>query len=119
MDRTDPNKSFIDANAALVGDYTRKQVRLMKLKFIRSASISGGILIWLVIATVLICIFLVFLGIVTALWLSRLTGDQVTGFAITAGLVLLLVFILSVFRKALFIKPVARIIIKQALDEKK
>ena len=101
----------------LLKDYAETRFSIFRLLFIRRASKTTGLLAWLVIVLILLSLLIIFLGIVTALWISQLTGSYIAGFAITAGILLLLIIILTMARRRLFIDPATRIFIDRATKE--
>src|SRR5689334_2875080 len=100
--------SFIKENKSLVKDYLDTRLEIYKLKMIRLFSKSVGYFIWMIISVFLVFLFIVFAGLVTGFWLSSLTGSYVAGFGYTTLIMLVLIVVLAVFRKALFVNPIIR-----------
>jgi hypothetical protein len=48
------------------------------------------------------------------LWLSDITGSYIAGFGITTGIILLLIILLTLFRKAFFVNPIIKAFISQS-----
>lgn len=118
MPDTETFGSFLRENKKLVGEYIEIRLNLYRLQLTRAFSRSAGYLLWILISLVLLSLFFVFAGIVTGFWLSALTGSYVKGFGITALLVLFILGILTLLRRALFINPVIRSVIR-SMDKQK
>lgn len=109
--------SFFRENTKLAKDYIETRLEIYRLKGIRLVSKSAGFLIWIIVSLFLAFLLIIFLGIVASLWFSQLTGSYLAGFAITSGILLLLVIILALMRKTLFVNPIIRKFIRQAGEE--
>jgi hypothetical protein len=106
--------SFFKENAKLVKEYFEIKMKIYRLRAIRTISRSAGYFLWIVISLFLLFLFIIFLGVVVGLWLSDITGSYIAGFGITTGIILLLIILLTAFRKALFINPIIKAFIRQS-----
>lgn len=109
--------SFVKENKALVQDYIETRLEILRLQGIRAGSKTAGYLVWIIISLFLLFLVSIFIGLVLGFWLSELTGSYVKGFGITTLIMILLVVLLALFRKALFVDPAIRKVIG-SLQEK-
>jgi hypothetical protein len=109
--------SFFRENKKLVKDYFETRLEVFKLRMIRIFSKSAGYFIWILISIFLLFLFIIFLGVTTGFWLSSITGSYTTGFGLTTLIILAVIVILALFRKALFVNPIIRNIISRAADD--
>jgi hypothetical protein len=103
----------------LIREYIETKITLLRLQSVRGAAKLTGYFVWLMIVLVLSSLLLVFLGIVSGFWFSSLTGSYVTGFALTAGILLLLLILLATVGRNLFVNPVIRAIIRRLSENDK
>ena len=117
MPEADNLGTFFTENKKLVKEYLDIRLDIYKLKLIRLFAKSAGNLIWILISLFLLLLFSIFLGLVGGFWLSDLTGSYVKGFGIITLIILLKVAALAAFRKALFINPIIRGIVRRVTDD--
>ena len=108
--------SFFKEGKPLVSEYLETRLEIFRLKAVRLISKSAGYLIWVLVSLLLILLILIFSGVVLAFWLSALTGSYIWGFGITALVMVLVFLVLTLFRKALFVNPIIRAIIRKTGD---
>lgn len=104
-------QEFFDENVSLVKEYLETKSSMYKLKAIRSTSKVAGTIIWLIIASFLFFLLLMFIGLVLGLWFSELCGSYVAGFGYATLLLFIIIIMLTLFRKQLFIHPLIRLFI--------
>jgi hypothetical protein len=109
--------SFFSENKTLLKDYLETRLEIVRLQGIRFASRSIGFLAWVFITVFLLVLVLIFTGLVLGFWFSELTGSYVAGFGITTGILVLVIFLLTLFRRQLFVNPVIRGFIKHMAKE--
>ena len=109
--------SFFRENTKLFREYAEARVELLRLKLLRAAARSAGTFLWIIISLFLVFLVIIFAGLVLGFWLSSLTGSYISGFGITTGILLLLLLLLAVFRRALFINPFIRLFIQRSAGE--
>jgi hypothetical protein len=100
--------SFFKENSKLAREYFETQIEVNRLRAVRLISKSAGYLIWIIFSLFLLFLLIIFLGIVTSIWLSNLTGSYIEGFGITTLALLVIILILALFRKALFVTPIIK-----------
>jgi hypothetical protein len=108
---------FVKENKELIKNYIDTRLEIFKLTMIRLFSKSAGYLIWVIISLFLGFLLMTFMGLVIGFWLTRLTGSYVEGFGYTALIMLGIIILLALFRKALFINPVIRIMIRRSTEK--
>lgn len=106
--------SFFKENVTLVREYFETRMKIYRLKAIRIIARSAGNFLWIIISLFLFFLFLIFLGVVIGLWLSDVTGSYIEGFAITTGIMLLFIILLTLLRKVLFINPIIKAFISRS-----
>jgi hypothetical protein len=119
MSETKDFGAFLKENKDLAKEYLDTKVEIYQLQAIRVLSKLSGSVIWIIVLLLLLFLFTTFLALVSGFWLSRITGSYVNGFALTTGIILVLTVLITIFRRALFINPIIRIIIKQISHESK
>lgn len=117
MPETEDIGTFFRENKKLVKEYLDTRLELYRLTAIRAFSRSSGYLLWTIVSLLLLSLFIIFLGLMTGFWLSEITGSYTRGFGLTALIILVLITLLALFRKALFINPIIRTIINRASDD--
>ncbi len=113
MDFTD----FFQKNKILLKEYLEVRLELLRLQGVKFLSKTAGLFTWLMVILFLVFFILLFLGMMFAWWIAELTQSNITGFACAAGVFVILLVICVLARKSLFQKPIARMIIKEALEE--
>jgi len=113
MPATETIGSFFSENKKLVKDYFDTRLEIYKLKLIRIISKSAGYFVWMVVLSMFIFLFSIFLGLVAGFWLSNLTGSYVLGFGIVTLVIMVKIIMLALLRKKLFVDPVIRNIIRR------
>lgn len=108
---------FLKKNKTLLKEYIEVRLDLFRLQGVKLLSKSIGLFIWLTIVLFLVFFTLMFLGMVFAWWIADISGSNIIGFASAAGVFVLLLTIVVVFRKRLFQEPVSRLIIRETLDQ--
>ncbi|MBX3238451.1 MAG: hypothetical protein KIT80_06660 [Chitinophagaceae bacterium] len=108
---------FFQRNKLLFKEYLEVRLELLKLQGVKLLSKSAGLFTWLMIVLFLVFFILLFLGMMFAWWIAELTQSNIAGFASAAGVFVVLLVICIVFRKKLFQQPIARLIIKETLDD--
>jgi hypothetical protein len=108
---------FLSENKKLLQEYVEIRINVFKLELIRTTSRISGLIIWLIISIFLLFLIFIFGGITIGFWLSELMHSNVAGFGTTTGIIILMVLILTAFRKQLFINPIIRILVKQYSHE--
>src|SRR5579871_1371279 len=109
--------SFFQSNKNLAKEYVETRLEIFRLRAIRTASKSAGLLVWLIISLFLVFLIVLFLGITMGFWLSKLTDSFVMGFGLVSLALILLCVILAIFRKKLFLEPLMQIILDRASEE--
>ncbi len=113
MDFTD----FFQKNKVLLKEYLEVRVELLRLQGIKFLSKVAGLFTWLMVILFLVFFILLFLGMMFAWWIAELTNSNIIGFACAAGVFVVLLLICVFARKPLFQKPIARMVIKEVLEE--
>jgi thiol:disulfide interchange protein len=108
--------SFLKENKKLVKDYLDTRFEIFRFKLIRMFSKSAGYLIWVIISLFLFSLLMTFIGLVIGFWLTDVTGSYVKGFGYTSLIMLGLITLLALFRKALFVNPIIRIVIRRTTE---
>ena len=109
--------SFFKENKKLAKSYIETRAEIYRLRAIRLLSKSAGYFFWIIISLFLLFLFIIFLGIVTSLWLSNITGSYLAGFGITTLAFLIIIIILTLFRKVLFVNPIIKAFIHHSQEE--
>ena len=100
----------------MIRDYLDTRLEIFKFKLIRIFSKSTGYLIWVIISLFLFSLLMNFIGLVIGFWLTKITGSYVEGFGYTSLIMLAVIILLALFRKALFINPIIRLMIRRSTE---
>ncbi len=104
--------SFIEENKRLVNDYFETRLEIYRLQVIRFFARFAGTFTWIIILLLLLFVLVIFCGIVLSLWFSKLTGSYVAGFGIILIVFLLITIAMALMKRALFINPIIKAMIK-------
>ena len=108
--------TFLKDNKKLIRDYLDTRLEIFKFKLIRIFSKSTGYLIWVIISLFLFSLLMNFIGLVIGFWFTKITGSYVEGFGYTSLIMLAVIILLALFRKALFINPIIRLMIRRSTE---
>ena len=98
-------------------EYANTRYDLVTLKITQKAANIGSQTTAILLIGVLIIMFVLFINIAVALYLSSLLNSRYIGFFIVAGFYLLLTLIFIIGRKKLIITPLRNLIVKQILND--
>lgn len=107
MENQDTYQTFSQAYDALkdaIKDAAEQRLRLAKLEAGEKGAILTGRLVFVVIVAVIALFTVLFLSIALGLYLGHLMQSTLTGFAIVAGLYLLVMFVLILARRTIMNK---------------
>lgn len=107
---------FLKKNKTLLKEYIEVRLELFRLQGVKLLSKSLSLFIWITIALFLVFFTLMFLGMMFAWWIADISGSNVIGFAAAAGVFIVLLTVVVIFRKRLFQEPIGRLIIRETLD---
>jgi hypothetical protein len=110
---------FISENKDLLKDYFETRMEVYRLQAIKTFSKTAGLLLWAIIGLFMLFLVIIFTGMVVGFWLSGLLGSNVYGFGLTTLLLIIVIALLTVFRKQLFINPVIRGVIGHTQADEK
>lgn len=108
--------SFYDENKALLQDYLETRLEIIRLQGIKVGAKAIGYLAWLLISMFFLLLIFIFTGLVIGFWFSAITGSYVAGFGIATLILVIIVVLLAVFRKALFVHPIIRNFIRMTSE---
>ncbi|MBX3256540.1 MAG: phage holin family protein [Chitinophagaceae bacterium] len=108
---------FLKKNKTLLKEYIEVRLELFRLQGAKLLSKSLSLFIWITIVLFLVFFILLFLGVLFALWIAEISNSHIIGFASAAGVFVLLLGIVIIFRKKMFQEPVSRLIIRETLDQ--
>lgn len=115
-DMQDP-EDFLHESQTLLRDYVQTRLEILRLQGIRAFAQAAGTLIWAILLLFLLFMFLIFTGLVLGFWFSSLFDSYVAGFGLATGVLLLTGILLTMLRKALFINPIIRTMVRQLQEE--
>lgn len=103
---------------AEIKNYISLQKELLRLTAAEKATTVITLAVVAVAFLFLGSFIFLFCACALALYLSSLLNNYAAGFGITAGVLLLLVLLILLFRRQLVINPIARIMTKSIVDKK-
>jgi hypothetical protein len=114
MSRDEHLGSFFNEVKQLVRSYAETKLGIIKLQGVQFASKAIGFFLWLFFFLFLMVLILIFCGVVAGFWFSELTGSYVLGFGLATLLLLLVLVLLTLFRKILFVNPLIRAFVRMS-----
>lgn len=98
-------------------EYANTRYEIITLKVTQKVATIGSQTTAILLIGVLISMFILFINIAVALYLSSILNSQYIGFFIVAGFYFLLALVFIVGRKKLIINPLRNLIVKQILND--
>jgi hypothetical protein len=117
MSNNENLQDYISETRQYLKEWLDAKLSLYRLRTVRTVARTAGSLLWLAISLLLFFLLIIFCGITAGYWLSSLTGSYAKGFGLVTAAILLLIVLLALFRKALFINPIIRKMLKQVLNQ--
>src|ERR1700728_4123252 len=117
MSQPDNLGSFFVENKKLLKEYLETRLEIYRLQRVRVFAKSAGFFALIFLSLFLVCLFLLFGGMMVAFWFSNRFHSYVKGFGTVALLILVIFLLISLFRKILFVDPVIQSIIQRSRDE--
>ena len=97
-------------------EYVNTRYDIATLKVTQQAANIGSQSVAIILISLFVSLFLLFINVALAFYISSLLQNNYAGFFIVAGFYLLLALIIILFRKKLIIVPLRNVIIKQILN---
>jgi hypothetical protein len=97
--------------------YVNTRYEIIILKLTQKIADIGSQTIAIILIGLVLSMFLLFINISIALYLSSLLNNNYEGFFIVAGFYLLLLFIFIIGKKRLILTPLRNLIVKQILRD--
>ena len=98
-------------------EYANTRYDIVTLKITQKAANIGSQTIAVLLIGIILGLFLLFINLAAALYLSSLLNSKYIGFFIVAGFYFLLTLVFIVARKKLIINPLRNLIVKQILND--
>ncbi len=117
MPRDEHLGSFFNEVKQLLRSYAETKLGIIKLQGVQFASKAIGFFLWLFFFLFLMVLILIFCGVVVGFWFSELMGSYVIGFGLATLLLLLVLVLLTLFRKSLFVTPLIRAFIRMSFSD--
>ncbi|KAA2245034.1 hypothetical protein F0L74_03480 [Chitinophaga agrisoli] len=109
--------NYFNQTGKVAKEYLETRLDLIKLQAAGKLSKALGLFFSLTMAFLLFFFVIVFLGMVVGFWIGELTGSYTIGFSCAAGLFVLLLIIMLIFRKALIQRPLSNMLVQELLGE--
>ncbi|HEY0609134.1 MAG TPA: hypothetical protein VGD35_05745, partial [Chitinophaga sp.] len=107
---------YFNQTGKVAREYLETRLDLIKLQAAGKLSKALGLFFSIMMAFLLFFFVVVFLGMVVGFWIGEMTGSYTIGFSCAAGLFILLLAILLIFRKNLIQRPLANMLVAEMLD---
>jgi hypothetical protein len=98
-------------------EYANTRYDIVTLKITQKVANIGSQTISVLLIGMILGLFLLFINLAVALYLSSLLNSKYVGFFIVAGFYFLLTLIFLIGRKKLIINPLRNLIVKQILND--
>ncbi|MCU7613640.1 phage holin family protein [Chryseobacterium sp. GMJ5] len=82
-----------------IKEYASKRIDLLKIEATEKASISAGVVTYLIVSLVAFAFFIILFNFGVAFYIGKALGETSYGFLIVAGFYLLIMIIIMVFKK--------------------
>jgi len=109
---------FIKENKGIAREYLDIRLEILRLQLVKMFSKSAGYFVWTIVSLLLLLLFMLFVFLIAGFWLSELTGSIITGFALTAVIILVTAAVITLLRRILFVNPIIRNTIRHLEKEK-
>ncbi|UYQ92804.1 phage holin family protein [Chitinophaga horti] len=109
--------NYFSETGKVAREYVETRLDLIKLQAAGKLSRALGLFFSLVMAFLLFFLAVVFLGMVLGFWIGELTNSYATGFSCSAGLFIVLLLLILVFRKSLIQRPLSNLLVKELVEE--
>jgi len=120
MNKKIENQNFSEVFDKLEGKFKKYfDLRINLFKLDLSLRLADSLSIFLVVIIVMISVMaiIIFLGIAFSVYLGKLYGNPELGFLTVAGIYVVLIFVVTVFRKKLIQQPFSRLIYDQITND--
>ena len=108
--------NYFNQTGKVAREYLETRVDLIKLQAAGKLSKALGLFFSIMMAFLLFFFVVVFLGMVVGFWIGEMTGSYTIGFSCAAGLFIVLLAILLIFRKSLIQRPLANMLVAEMLE---
>jgi hypothetical protein len=108
--------NYFNQTGKVAREYLETRVDLIKLQAAGKLSKALGLFFSIMMAFLLFFFVVVFLGMVVGFWIGEMTGSYTIGFSCAAGLFIILLAVLLVFRKSLIQRPLANMLVAEMLE---
>jgi hypothetical protein len=109
--------NYFNQTGKVAKEYLETRLDLIKLQAAGKLSKALGLFFSLILAFLLFFFVIVFLGMVLGFWIGEMTNSFTLGFSCSAGLFVLLLGILLIFKKPLIQVPLSNMLVKELLNE--
>ena len=109
--------NYFNQTGKVAKEYVETRLDLIKLQAAGKLSKALGLFFSLILAFLLFFFVIVFLGMVLGFWIGEMTNSFTLGFSCSAGLFVILLGIILVFRKPLVQIPLSNMLVKELLSE--
>lgn len=82
-----------------IKEYASKRIDLLKIEATEKASISAGVITYLIVSLVAFAFFIILFNFGLAFYIGKVLGETSYGFLIVAGFYLLIMLIIMIFKK--------------------
>lgn len=109
--------NYFSQTGKVAKEYLETRLDLIKLQAAGKLSKALGLFFSLILAFLLFFFVIVFLGMVLGFWIGEMTNSFTIGFSCSAGLFIILLGVLLLFRKSLIQTPLSNVLVKELLNE--
>lgn len=109
--------NYFNQTGKVAKEYLETRLDLIKLQAAGKLSKALALFFSLILAFLLFFFVIVFLGMVLGFWIGEMTHSVTLGFSCSAGLFILLLAVLLIFRKAIIQRPLSNILVRELMSE--
>ncbi|WP_298737305.1 phage holin family protein [uncultured Chitinophaga sp.] len=108
--------NYFNQTGKVAREYLETRVDLIKLQAAGKLSKALGLFFSIMMAFLLFFFVVVFLGMVVGFWIGEMTGSYTIGFSCAAGLFVVLLLLILIFRKSLIQRPLSNMLVAEMLE---
>jgi hypothetical protein len=109
--------NYFNQTGKVAKEYLETRLDLIKLQAAGKLSKALALFFTLILSFLLFFFVVVFLGMVVGFWIGEMTHSYTIGFACSAGLFVLLLGFMLLFRKSLIQRPLSNMLITELMSE--
>ncbi|MBX5438500.1 MAG: hypothetical protein IRZ29_03045 [Thermoflavifilum sp.] len=109
--------TVLEAFRKLLLQYLQTRIALVRTRLLMRLVKAISLILGILLAGFLVMLVVIFLGIALGYWLGAWIGSNALGFLLVAACYVLLFILAYVFRRQLFLRPIASLVIHAFMED--